>query len=253
MAFKTLDEYNGDKYRDFFVLPNDGDSADVIFLYRGTSDVMIGDMHYIKSADYSGYVHCCGNGCPACGKGIRVQSKILIPVYVISEDKIKYFDRTTYFEPQLMADVFNRYPDPSQCVFRITRHGEARSRDTRYDIVAKGRNGVLSYDEILARFNTTMPEDYSRVAKEFSAYELSEMLSNSGSNDSTNATANLEEYIATPRVAVSAPVSQPVDASMPPITTVIDAPVTKVNTAADVTPVEGGDSTEELDNDDVLF
>ena len=65
MAFKTAREYNEDRFGGLFLLRNDGDYADVIFLYRSLDDVLIADTHYIKSADYSGYVHCCGRGCPA--------------------------------------------------------------------------------------------------------------------------------------------------------------------------------------------
>ena len=115
MAFKSLNQYNAEKNKGFFTLQNDGEYADVIFIYKSVGDVMIADVHYIKSSEYSGYVHCCGAGCPACEKGIRIQNKIFIPLYVIAKNgetlakpEIRYFDRTTYFEPQLMADVFER-------------------------------------------------------------------------------------------------------------------------------------------------
>jgi len=258
MAFKTLTQYNAEKNKGFFTLVNDGEYADVIFLFQSVSDVMIADVHYVKSSEYSGYVHCCGQGCPACEKGIRIQNKIFIPLYVIAKNgetfdtpEIAYFDRTTYFEPQLMADVFNKYPNPSECVFRITRHGEARSQDTKYEIRAIGLNTSASYDKILAKCNTSMPADYERIVKEFPIFKLSEMLMNSGST--TSNASNLGEYVATPRVAVPATPSQPIDASMPPITTVIDAPVTTDSASAATFSEDAGDSTEELDDGDPIF
>ena len=229
MAFKTLNQYNAEKNKGFFTLQNDGDYADVIFMYRGIEDVMIADVHYIKSAEYSGYV------------------QIFIPLYNISENEIQYFDRTTFFEPQLMSDVFNKYPDPSACVFRIIRHGEARSRETRYEIRAVSRNTVATYDEILQKLNTSMPKDYEQILREYPAFKLSEMLMNV--NDTPH-TSNLGEYVATPRVAVPTAPSQPIDASMPPVTTVIDAPVSSVTDSA--SEDAAGDSSEELDGD-VLF
>mgnify|MGYP007065811507 CR=1 FL=1 len=81
MAFKSMKTYNDERYHGFFLLRNDGDFADVIFLYQNIEDVLVADVHYIKSAKKSGYVHCCGEGCPACAKGIRVQTKLFIPVY----------------------------------------------------------------------------------------------------------------------------------------------------------------------------
>lgn len=48
MAFKTMEQYTNQKYNGKFVLQNDKDTADVIFLYRSTADVLIADVHYIK-------------------------------------------------------------------------------------------------------------------------------------------------------------------------------------------------------------
>ena len=83
MGFKSVTSYNEEKFNGLFLLRNDGDSADVIFLDRNIDDVLVADTHYVKSADYSGYVHCCGKGCPACAKGIRIQTKLFIPLYNI--------------------------------------------------------------------------------------------------------------------------------------------------------------------------
>ena len=161
----------------------------------------------------------------------------------LAKPEIRYFDRTTYFEPQLMADVFNKYPNPSECVFRITRHGEAQSRDTRYEIRAIGLNTIATYDDILAKFNTSMPKDYEQVVVEYPAFKLSELLMNTG--DTTASTANLGEYVATPRVSVPAAINR-VDSVMPPVTTVID---NTVSADVDVT----AEGVETLDDDDVSF
>ena len=254
MAFKSLDQYTEEKNKNFFILQNDGEFADVVFMYRGIADVQIVDAHYIKSSEYSGYVHCCGEGCPACAKGIRVQNKIFIPLYVISKNgvpletpEIRYFDRTTYFEPQLRADVLNNYPNPSECVFRITRHGKARSQDTTYSIEVLGLNSE-NYDSILAKVGTSMPDDYEKVVKLLSASKLSEMLMNTGSAAPT--AANLGEYVATPRVAVPTSNIQPIDSAMPPVTTVIDAPVT---TSVEESESVSNADVESLDDDDISF
>ena len=69
MAFKTVESYNEARFGGFFLLRNDGDFADVVFMYRNKDDVLVADTHYVKGSDYSGYVHCCGRGCPACSKG----------------------------------------------------------------------------------------------------------------------------------------------------------------------------------------
>lgn len=182
MAFKSVEDYNNERYGGLFQLQNDGDYADVIFMYRSKKDALVADTHYIKSGDYNGYVHCCGRGCPACGKGIRVQTKLFVPLYVLSEKKILFFDRNVRFDAQLNNDVFSRYPNPSEYVFRITRHGAYGDVNTRYEIMAVGKNNIMSYTDILNQLGIVdMVDYYSNICKEYSAAELNMMLNNSGS------------------------------------------------------------------------
>ena len=191
MGFKTVTVYNEEKDGSFFLLKNDGDTADVIFLYQNVNDVLVADTHYIKSGEYSGYAHCCGAGCPACAKGIRIQTKLFIPLYNIATGEIQFFDRSMKFEPQLQKDVLASYPNPSEYVFRITRRGEAGSIDTRYEIVAVAKNTVKSYAEILAEKAITLPAGYEAVCRELTADEMGRMLNTNSSVSSS--------YTPTPR------------------------------------------------------
>lgn len=200
MAFKSVEQFNDDRYHGMFRLVNDGEGADVVFLYQSMKDMLVAQAHYIKSADYSGYVHCCENGCPACSKGIRVQTKLFIPVYNIEKDEIQFWDRNMKFEPQMEQDVFNRFPNPSEYVFRITRHGIPNDINTNYEIKAVGKNVNSSYSSILAKFNTKMPDAYSKIIKEVSISELSQMLQNSG----TDSASTMPEYTPIPRAGYQA-------------------------------------------------
>ena len=200
MAFKKAKDYNEERYGDFFMLRNDGDSADVIFLYESYEDVLIADVHYIKSNEYSGYAHCVGNSCPACGKGIRVQSKLFIPLYNITEQKIEFWDRNSRFENQLITDVLENYPNPSQYVFTITRHGAAGSMDTTYEIRVAGNNNFMNYNQILNRFSITLPEHYDIICKELSIADMNKMLNNSTSSASVSGGSSIPDYKVTPRV-----------------------------------------------------
>ena len=204
MAFKTVDEFNKERgYDNYFSLRNDGDSADVVFLYRSTADVLVADAHYIKSNDYTGYVHCCGRGCPACGKGISVRNKLFIPMYNFNTSRIEFWDRNMFFENQLNQDVFGKFPHPSEFVFRITRHGQARDVNTTYQIQAIGKNDTMPYDVVMAKFNTKVPDVYNNVIREFSAGELNLMLSNAAASDTTTSypAAEMPSYQVTPRAA----------------------------------------------------
>ena len=197
MAFKKLKDYNEERFGGWFLLRDDGDYADVIFLYQSTDDVLVADTHYIKSSDYSGYVHCCGRGCPACNKNIRVQSKLFIPMFNITDKEVQFWDRSTRFEYQLMKDVFEKYPNPSEIVFRITRHGEAGSMDTRYEISARARNNIYSYEKLLSENSIAFPDSYNSICKEYTTDELYDVL-NSG--ESTSVSYNdMPDYEVKPR------------------------------------------------------
>lgn len=205
MAFKKMKDFNEERFGNMFLLRNDGDSADVIFLYRSFDDVLEADVHYIKSADFNGYVHCCGRGCPVCAKGgIRVQQKIFIPVYNITEGELQFWDRSTRFENQLSSDIFSKYANPCNFVFRITRHGAAGSIDTTYSIMAVGKNTdpSLQYSQILADHNTSLPEHYDTICKDFSIAELNSILAATASySNSAASTGSIPDYQVTPRAA----------------------------------------------------
>ena len=213
MAFKTVEQFNDDKYRNKFVITEDKESADVVFLYQSYRDMLVADVHYIKSANYSGYVHCCGSGCPVCAvkkadgtQAIRTQTKIFIPVYNINKRNpdnpdetgvIEFWDRTPKFEQQFKHDTFDSYPNPSEYVFKVIRHGVANDINTRYEIRAIGRNVVpgMSYQEILDRFHATMPAYYENIVKSFSISELSEMMQ----AQNTEAGTVTQDYVPVPR------------------------------------------------------
>lgn len=199
MAFKTVKSYNEEKFGGLFLLRNDGDHADVIFMYRDTEDVLVADTHYVKSSDYSGYVHCCGRGCPACGKGIRVQTKLFIPVYNITDGELQFWDRTMRFEHQLNQDVFNKFPNPSEYVFRITRHGVAGDVNTTYEIVAIARNTLKSYSQILADNNATFPEYYSNICRDVNSTDLYTMLNSTSTATTSTNYSDIPSYQVTPR------------------------------------------------------
>lgn len=202
MAFKNVDEFKAEKYGGKFILPNDQDFADVIFLYQSTKDVLVADTHYIKSADYSGYVHCTEIGCPCCAKGIRKQTKLFIPVYNISKGEIQFWDRTMKFEPQLHTDVFSRFPNPSEFVFRITRVGVSGDINTKYNIVAIGNNTYKSYNQILSENTVLFPDYYNHVCRDVDSSTLLGWLntSNGGNNGYNGA---MPDYTPTPRVVVN--------------------------------------------------
>ena len=250
MAFKTLTQYNEEKYGGWFILKNDGDYADVIFLYPSQREVLVADTHYVKTPDYSGYVHCCGHGCPACAKNIRVQTKMFIPMYNLTDGEIQFWDRSARFETHLSDMVFSKYPNPADFVFRITRHGEAGSMDTKYEITAIARNSANPYSKVLADNNISFPDGYSTICKELSATELYNMLNTS---QSVGTPSDLPDYNVTPRGGATAP------SSLPPVPEAAPAGFEPTDSLPDYSPALGsadrdlGDAIPQADTEGVPF
>lgn len=179
MGFKRVTDYIEEKKGKFFTLTNDGDYEDVIFLYRSVDDALVASVHYIKSSGYSGYAHCCGAGCPACNygdRGIRKEDKIFIPLFNLSKGVIEYWDRNARFQQVMEEQVFRNYPNPSEYVFRITRHGAPGDRQTRYMITVAGKNTMYTYEKILADFHLSFPDSYSEVCRELTIPEMNTFL-----------------------------------------------------------------------------
>ena len=234
MAFKAINDYNEARFGGLFVLRDDGDSSEVVFLYRSAQDCLVADTHYIKSADYSGYVHCCGRGCPACSQGIRVQTKIFIPLYDIKTDRILFWDRSIRFEHQLQNDVFSKFPNPCDYVFRITRKGAAGDINTVYEITAIARNTNMPYDSILAKHNIKFPEAYESICRDILATELSRMIATKPTTIGTSTESiGMPEYQITPRPAYNASVSN-LDA---PFNTTSDSTHDVMGEFAEVEPI----------------
>lgn len=212
--FKTLDQYNDERYHGMFMLRNDGDSADVVIMYRDISDVLVTDAHYIKSDSFSGYVHCNGksNGCPAClygSNGIRVQPKLFIPLYVLSSDSVEpgqvlFWDRSVRFQQQLESDVFSKYPNPADFVFRITRNGVAGDVNTTYSIKVVAKNSSMKFDDIMKKENLKFPDFFEAICKTWSNSDYSANLNPVSSQGNVDV-ESMPEYKISPRVSSSTP------------------------------------------------
>lgn len=129
-----------------------------------------------------------------------MQNKLFIPIYNITENEIQFWDRTINFEPQLYADVFSKYPNPSEYVFRITRQGAARDINTKYQIIAIANNNVKSYDEIVSENNAKFPDYYKNICKDVDAITLSGWINTINSSSTAYSSLELPKYAATPRV-----------------------------------------------------
>ena len=206
MAFKSIKKIEEDKFSNLLRL-DDEKSINGVFLYKSVDDVLVAAAHYINSKDYHGYVHCCESGCPACKKGIRVQNKLFIPIFVpaqlnpdYEEDTVIFWDRNqTFYNKQLKKDVFDKYDNPTSIVFKITRHGEYRDINTTYSIIPKA-NFCSDIDEVLENLGVSLPEYYENIIRTVDAATLSDMLNEaSGTEDDAFSPSQNYSYQAKPR------------------------------------------------------
>ena len=210
MAFRSIKTLEETVYRNRLRLADDGDSIAGVFLYNSYDDVLVADVHYINSRKYKGYVHCCGDGCPACKKGIRVQNKLFVPFLVLAdksdgydENQVIFWDRNQPFVYQLRKDVFDKYPNPTEFIFRITRHGAYRDRNTRYSIMVEA-NCVSDINDVLNGMGVSFPEYYENIVKSVNAAELNDWINDSSSDEAYMPSANYS-YQVKPRKRIADP------------------------------------------------
>lgn len=243
MGFKSVSQYNDERYANFLMLRNDGEYADVVFLYRNYNEVLVADAHYLKFGDFSGYVQCLGKGCPACNygeRGIRVESKLFIPVYNVDTHEIQFWDRNLAYEPYFQNAVFNTTANPSEYVYRITRRGAFRDRNTRYEITIQGKN-PRTYDEIMAECGTKFPDFFNDVCKEWSLNDYNEHMQQANTSAGAVDLDSMPEYKLSPRTA---------PAQMPDLPTYPEADKFEASEAAEIAAAPRTDVVELADDVD---
>lgn len=136
---------------DFLYLGTDKETIDVVILYPSIDNVSYVKMHATDSREFP-YVRCKEDNCELCNEGSYAITKMWIPVYNIKEDRIQFWDRSSKFMHIALEKIFNKYPDPSRYVFRITRHGVKGDLHTFYELEPIAKNDI-PYEDISIRFS----------------------------------------------------------------------------------------------------
>lgn len=207
MAFKKANDVKAEKNQGRFVLEGNGDTADVIFLYRNSDEMLEATVHFINNSEYKGYIHCLETGCPECEKGYKARTKLFVPVYVISQNgipvnQIQFWEKSTKFEHILDQVLFRKFANPSAYVFRITRNGDFGDKETTYSIVVAGQNVTMPYDKIMSDNKAVFPDYYDHIVKEFDVATVAKWASMS--NDTGSSESSIGEYVPTPRASAPA-------------------------------------------------
>ena len=141
-SYDEAENYGGNGGHGFFSLANDGDVARVRFMYNKLEDIEGYAVHQIEIDGKKRYVNCLReygkpvDDCPLCKKGLFVNAKLFIPVYDVTEQQVKIWERGKKFFGK-MAGLCSRYASKEDLVshvFEVERHGKKNDTQTTYEI-----------------------------------------------------------------------------------------------------------------------
>ena len=133
------DKYYEGGNGEWLKLANDGDVVRVQFLHNNFNGLDTFACHRVNVNGKECWVDCKRtyddplDMCPLCEAGIRVQPVMILSLYDHADGKIKLWERGRKFKQKLEA-LCNRYPNLSQMVFEIERHGAKGDTNTTYEI-----------------------------------------------------------------------------------------------------------------------
>ncbi len=148
---KEAENYGGNGGGGFFSLQNDGDTAQVRFLYNSVEDVEGMSVHQIELNGKKRWINCLReynepkDKCPLCADNSPVFAKLFVPVYDIDADTVKIWERGKKFFAK-MSSLGAHYPDIVHHIFEIERHGKKGSTDTTYEIYEMGKDDTTLED-----------------------------------------------------------------------------------------------------------
>lgn len=166
----------------YFALKADRERATVRLLYNDISDVAVESIHEVPSdtGTWNMKVGCLRNPgdpvdvCPLCASGNRPKYKIYIPLLNQTLDangspinEVQIWERSQKFAKELTA-LFERMDEPYWATpVEVTRYGQPRSTDTRYDLWANSRQ--YNPDE---KIDLTAPNPHGSAIRDWSYDEM---------------------------------------------------------------------------------
>ena len=139
------ENYGGNGGGGFFSLSNDGDTANVRFMYNGIEEVEGLAVHEIQLDGKKRYINCLReynepvDKCPLCADHSSVLAKLFIPIYDVDTNTTKVWERGKKFFAK-MSSLCSHYPDVIHHTFEVERHGKKGSTDTTYEIYEIGKD-----------------------------------------------------------------------------------------------------------------
>lgn len=183
---------NSDKPRvGFFSLKNDKDFAIVRFMIDKPEDFDIVAGHRMNINGYSRMVNCLRDSndpvdkCPLCAADKKLEYKFYIHLIQYIPDETgklipvpKVWERSTTYV-NTFNNYLNDYGPLSDCLFKVIRNGEARSRDTSYTINFLPPNSPVYNPEVYEK-DTTLFKGYKAIGNavwHYSREKMEELIS----------------------------------------------------------------------------
>ena len=206
-----MEKYSSSTDSEWLKLEDDGDIERVQFLYEKYEDLDTFAVHQVETGE------CYQNGnpktrmvdckrdyddpldmCPLCQAGYKVQPAMILSMYSHNDGKIKIWQRGKTFK-KIIESKFNRYPNLSDMVFEIERHGKKGDNKTTYELIAMPEVEPYDVSEI------EKPEFIGGVILDWTPDELQTFVdtgvfpqnnnSNSGNSETTTRRRSVEEPV----------------------------------------------------------
>lgn len=150
-----VDNYGSSGSGSFFSLKDDGDVAQVRFMYNNMEDVVGYAVHEVEIDGKKRYVNCLRaynepkSKCPFCNSNSFQKAKLYIPLYDIEADEVKIWERGKNFFPK-MSSICARYSKADTPLvshtFDIERRGKKGDTSTTYEIYETGCDDTILED-----------------------------------------------------------------------------------------------------------
>lgn len=134
---EDADKYGSSGGGNFFVLKDDGDSANVRFLYDDIMDIEGFAVHRVEVDGKERYVNCLRNygdpidSCPFCREKYKLQTRLFLKLYNEDAKECQVWERGKSYYNDLRM-LCSRYKPLHDEVIEITRSGKKGDKQTKY-------------------------------------------------------------------------------------------------------------------------
>lgn len=137
-SFEESENYGQSNSGSFFSLKDDGDTAQIRFMYRTIDDVQGYAVHQVEIGDKKRYVNCLRayndpiDMCPLCQAQYKVNPKLFLKVYNLDTNEAQIWERgKTYF--QRIASMAAHYKPLCDEIIEVQRSGKKGDKKTTYE------------------------------------------------------------------------------------------------------------------------